>query len=189
MTAAQAGGGPAMETGSGPERVRMEPGDPAYNAVLGFLYAEAQLLDDDRLVEWLGMLADEISYRMPVRATLERDEGAGFAPDVTLFDDDLGRLRLRVRRIVESPKAVSEWPATRTRRFVTNVGVETAGDDLFARSSLLLLGSRWDTSSFEFLSACRNDVLRRFDGKLKLVSREILIDQTMPESICLSVFL
>ncbi|BBY37968.1 hypothetical biphenyl dioxygenase beta subunit [Mycobacterium mantenii] len=168
---------------------RLNPGDPVYNDTLEFLYAEAELLDENRLIEWLAMLADELSYRMPVRVTRQRGDGDDFAQDVTFFDDDLATLTLRVRRLTESPNAHAEMPATRSRRFVTNVRIEQLGDEVFARSSLLLLGSRWDSHSYEFLAARRNDVMRRFDGGLKLVRREILIDQTVPESPCLSVFL
>ncbi|WP_424752117.1 aromatic-ring-hydroxylating dioxygenase subunit beta [Mycobacterium sp.] len=168
---------------------RLVPGDPVYNDALEFLYTEAELLDENRLVEWLAVLADELSYRMPVRVTRQRGEGDDFARGVTFFDDDLPTLTLRVRRLTESPNAHAEMPATRSRRFVTNVRIAQLGDDVFARSSLLLLSSRWDSHSYEFLAARRNDVLRRFDDGLKLVRREILIDQTVPESPCLSVFL
>ncbi len=179
-----------MTIGDGPlVPTRLAPGDPVYNDALEFLYTEAELLDENRLVDWLAMLADELSYRMPVRVTRQRGEGDDFARGVTFFDDDLSTLTLRVRRLTESPNAHAEMPVTRSRRFVTNVRIERLGDDVFARSSLLLLGSRWDSHSYEFLAARRNDVLRRFDQGLKLVRREILIDQTVPESPCLSVFL
>lgn len=168
---------------------RLAPGDPVYNEVLDFLYTEAQLLDENRLVEWLDVLADDISYRMPVRTTRPRSDGDEFASGVTFFDDDKPRLTLRVRRVTESAQAHSENPVTRSRRFVTNIQVQALGDDVLAQSSVLLLSSRWDSHAFEFLAAGRNDVLRRFGPGLKLVSRTILIDQTVPESPCLSVFL
>jgi len=171
------------------ERVKVVVGEPVYNEVLEFLYVEAELLDEDRLVEWIEMLGEELSYRMPVRVTLERGQGPGFSSGSTFFDDDRAMLGLRVQRIVSSPNAHAEMPATRSRRFVTNVRVESVGEDVEARSSVLLLRSRWDMKWFEFFSARRNDVLRRFDGELKLVRREILIDQAVPDSPNLSVFL
>jgi 3-phenylpropionate/cinnamic acid dioxygenase small subunit len=164
------------------------PGDPVYNETLDFLYTEAELLDDDHLAEWLEMLADDLSYRMPVRVTVERGEGGGFS-ESTYFDDDKMLLGLRVTRILTSQNAHAEMPAVRSRRYVTNVRVETLGDDVIARSSLLLLRSRWDNKWFEFFGARRNDVLRRVDGVLKLSSREILIDQAVFESPNLSFFL
>lgn len=171
------------------ETVRIPPGDPLYNDVLDFMYQEAELLDDDRLDEWLNMMDEGLSYRMPVRLTVARGEGAGFAPEATFFDDGLPMLTLRVRRLLETANAHSEMPPTRSRRFVTNVRVGVCGDDVLARSSVLLLRSRWDSKRFEFLAARRDDVLRRSGGLLKLVRREILIEQSVAESPNLSVFL
>ncbi|UXA05393.1 hypothetical protein KXD96_21020 [Mycobacterium sp. SMC-2] len=177
-------------SGAGSETVRVRPGDPLYNDVLDFLYEEAELLDDDRLNEWLNMMDEELSYRMPVRLTVARGDGAGFAPEATFFDDGLPMLTLRVRRILETANAHSEMPPTRSRRFVTNVRVGVLGDDVLARSSVLLLRSRWDSKWFEFFVARRDDVLRPSDGgRLKLVRREILIEQSVAESPNLSVFL
>ncbi len=171
------------------ETVRVPPGDPLYSDVLDFLYEEAELLDDDRLDEWLNMMDEGLSYRMPVRLTVAREDGAGFAPEATFFDDGLPMLTLRVRRLLETANAHSEMPPTRSRRFVSNVRVSVLGDDVLARSSLLLLRSRWDSKHFEFLAARRNDVLRRSGSRLKLVRREILIEQAVAESPNLSVFL
>ena len=188
MNPTQIASGPDGGQGGGAP-ARVPPGEALYNDVLDFLHAEAELLDEGRLIDWLGMLSEEISYRMPVRATLSRDEGPGFAEGVTLFDDSLGTLTLRVKRIVESPNAHSEMPATRSRRFVTNVRVESNGADVLVRSSLLLLCSRWDVDAFDFMAARRNDVMRRSGGSLKLARREILMDQRVPQSAYLSVFL
>jgi 3-phenylpropionate/cinnamic acid dioxygenase small subunit len=171
------------------ERVKVPVGDPVYNQVLDLLYTEAELLDEDRLEEWLELLGEEVSYRMPIRVTVERGEGRGFSPGSTFFDDDRMRLSMRVQRIVSSPNAHSEVPPTRSRRFVTNLRVELEGDDILARSSVLLLRSRWDMKWFEFLSARRDDVLRRVGDDLKIVRREILIDQVVLDSPNLSVFL
>ena len=179
-----------MLPGSAPtDPVRVRPGDPRYNEVLDFLNEEAELLDDDRLDEWLQLLTEDVSYRMPVRATLQRGHGTGFSPEVTLFDDDKPRLTFRVRRIMESPNAHIERPATRSRRFVTNVRTHEHRGELLVRSSLLVLQSRWNRSDYDFFSAQRNDVLRRIDGDLRLAQREILMDQTIPSSPSLSVFL
>jgi 3-phenylpropionate/cinnamic acid dioxygenase small subunit len=163
--------------------------DALFDDVLDFLEDEAELLDDGRLYDWLAMLAPDVSYRMPIRSTLERGQGPGFAPAVTLFDDSLPTLTLRVKRLMDSPNAHAEVPATRSRRLVNNVRVRTAGNDVLVRSSVLLVCSRWNVSSYELLSMRRNDVLRRVGDDLKLARREILMDQSVPESAYLSVFL
>jgi len=65
------------------ESVKIPLGDPAYNEILEFLYTEAELLDEGRELEWLDLLDEEISYRMPVRVTVGREDGPGFAPGST----------------------------------------------------------------------------------------------------------
>jgi 3-phenylpropionate/cinnamic acid dioxygenase small subunit len=171
------------------ETVRIPPGDPLYNDVLDFLYQEAELLDDNHLDEWLDMMDEGLSYRMPVRLTVARGEGAGFDSEATFFDDGLPMLTLRVRRLLETANAHSEMPPTRSRRFVTNVRIGLCGDDVLARSSVLLLRSRWDSKCYEFLAARRDDALRRSGRGLKLLRREILIEQSVADSPNLSVFL
>lgn len=181
--------GTARHHATAPSTARVRPSDPLYGDVLDFLYTEAELLDEERLEEWLGMLDESLSYRMPVRATTYRGDGPGFDSEASFFDDDLATLGLRVRRILDSPNAHAEMPPTRSRRFVTNIRVATSGGDVLASSSVLLLRSRWDSTSFEFLAGRRNDVLRRVGDALKLVAREILIDQTVPQAPNLSVLL
>jgi len=85
--------------------------------------------------------------------------------------------------------AWAEIPPTRSRRFVTNLRASRVGDDFGATSSLLLLRSRWDNTFFEFVSARRDDVLRRHGDDLKLVRREIFLDQVVMDSPNLSVLL
>lgn len=179
----------AVGQGSASPPEQILPGDPLHGEVVEFLHEEAERLDEGRLLDWLELLADDVHYRMPVRATLHRDSGAGFADEVTLFDDDKQRLTFRARRLVESPNAHIEMPPTRSRRFITNVRLRVEGELLLVTSSVLLMQSRWNISTYDLLSARRNDVLRRVDGHLKLVSREILIDQTVPSSPSLSVFI
>jgi len=40
-----------------------------------FLIDEAALLDDDRHLEWLDCLTEDIVYKMPVRKTVYRRDG------------------------------------------------------------------------------------------------------------------
>jgi ethylbenzene dioxygenase beta subunit len=138
---------------------------------------EAELLDDDRFRAWLELLTDDVTYRMPVRMNVDDTYRGGDAGNTMFFDDDRGSLELRVKHM-ESPNNWSERPASRTRRYVTNVRVERNGDEFRAHCSVLVLRSRWDDRNFDFISMKRHDVLRRAAGTLKLAAREILLDQT-----------
>src|SRR2546426_328601 len=102
---------------------RVPSGDPVYNEIVDFLIDEAALLNQNRLPEWVALLAEDLSYRMPVRETLSRAGGPGFDQRSGHFDDDLPSIKLRVRRLLETKSAFAEDPPSRSRRFVTNVVV------------------------------------------------------------------
>jgi p-cumate 2,3-dioxygenase subunit beta len=91
--------------------------------VTTFLSREAWLLDNWRLDEWLGMLADDIRYVVPAT-----DAPTGDADNSVVFiNDDLELLRARVKRL-QSRHAHREYPSSRTRRMITNVLADEAGD-------------------------------------------------------------
>ena len=93
-------------------------------------------------------------------------------------------LRLRTGR------AWGENPPSRTRRFVTNVELETseAPDEWRVYSNLLLYRSR--RSSDEHWFACqRRDRVRHTDKGLLLADRRVVLDSVVLGSPNLSVFL
>jgi 3-phenylpropionate/cinnamic acid dioxygenase small subunit len=147
--------------------------------VTEWLHREAELLDDGRFHDWLELLADDITYQMPVRLTRERGESPDHSFGNQSFLEDRTTLELRVRRL-DTDFAWAEDPPSRTRRFVTNVRVEPAdgtSDELRVRSYLLLYRNRGDDSAADLLSAERTDVLRRIGDSWKLQSRLIRLDQ------------
>ena len=83
-----------------------------------FLYHEAALLDAWRLDEWLALLSDDATYRVPSNDQPESD------PKSALFTiaDDLRRIRARVARL-KDPHAHAEFPRSRTRRVISNVRI------------------------------------------------------------------
>lgn len=169
------------------EVIKVPVGSAAYNEVVEFLYTEAKLLDDNRLSEWLELFGDEVSYRAPVRSTVARSAGTGFATNATYFDENRMSLGQRVARS-DSPNDWAEQPPSRTHRIISNVLVEQAGEQLQVSSSVLLLRSRWDLRRPDVLSAKRADVLTRIGDGLRISSREVLVDQTNMETPNLGVF-
>ena len=95
--------------------------------VVDWLNHEAQLLDDGDFHEWLELLTDDVTYRMPVRLTRERGQNPDHSPANQSFLDDSATLELRIRRL-DTDFAWAEDPPSRTRRFVTNVRVEDGED-------------------------------------------------------------
>jgi PAH dioxygenase small subunit len=153
-------------------------GTPIYFDVLEFLEEEAGALDCGEFRAWLNMLDEGIQYRMPVRANRERVHGEGFIGSMFHFEENFSSLKKRVERF-ETEFAWAEDPPSRTRRFINNVRVEqTAEQEFKVRSYLLITRSRANESDYSLITCVRNDTLMRTDQGLKLIAREILVDQT-----------
>lgn len=173
MSAAQGGG----KVDSQP---RAEVDDTTYRRILTFLYDEAELFDAHRYEEWLEQMAsDDIRYDMPVRQFHE----GGVAPQRPrqngYFADDYHSLLARVKLWSKPGTTTAENPPTFTRHFVTNVRAfdgEVAGS--YAVSShVLVFRVRPTEPAPHLFSGRRSDSLREVDGRLRLVSRFIEMDE------------
>jgi ethylbenzene dioxygenase beta subunit len=153
-----------------------------------FLYREAELFDEWRLREWLGLLTDDIVYRVPIRIAKEKTQGesavTGVSTEMFHLDEDKDSLELRVERL-ETGFAWAEEPPSRLRHHVSNVRV---GEGFAVRSNVLVYRSRWDKADYDILSAERRDVFRRVDGELKLASRHVILDSTSIPTLNLTFF-
>src|SRR5215831_8990317 len=99
-----------------------------------FLYHEAALLDDWKLDEWLTLLTDDATYRVPSNDRPDAD------PANTLFTiaDDIRRIKARVHRLKDK-NAHAEYPPSRTRRMVGNVRiVEQTGAELRVEANFVI---------------------------------------------------
>src|SRR5438046_223565 len=97
-----------------------------------FLFLEASLLDAWKLDEWLELLTDDATYRVPSNDRPQSD------PRSALFTiaDDIRRIRARVTRL-QDPHAHAESPHSRTRRLISNVRI-VATDPLQAEANFVL---------------------------------------------------
>ena len=162
------------------------------DSILDFLYREAELLDEGRYREWLGLLTDDIRYQVPIRFAKERGAGptaiTGVATSMFHLDEDHDSLELRVDRL-ETGFAWAEEPPSRIRHFVSNVRAEPIdgrSDEVAVRSNVLVYRSRWDRPGHDLLSGERHDVLRRVDGDWRLASRRVILDNTTLPTLNLS---
>jgi len=99
-----------------------------------FLFAEAELLDEWRLPEWLELFTDDASYYVPAT-----DLAVDASPDNNLFyiADDRFRLSERVKRLMKRT-AHAEFPHSKTRHLVSNVRIrKRIGDDLEVSSAFI----------------------------------------------------
>ncbi len=146
-----------------------------------FLYAEAALLDGRRYREWLGLVADDIHYWMPIRRTVtiaDIDREFTKPGDMAYFDDNRDYLEMRVRKL-EAGSAWSEDPPSRSRHFVTNVRiVDVAGDEISLEACFHLYRTRLQ-SDVDVWTGRRLDVLRRSGPSFQLVKRHLFLDQTL----------
>lgn len=155
-----------------------------------FLHHEAFLLDSRRFGEWLDLLADDIVYRMPLRATREKKDGPSIVETMTFFEETKTSLTTRVNRL-GTTSAWAEDPAPRTRHFVSNILIDgdSTSDAVNVRSCFLFKRSRAHEIASEEVFGERLDVLVKVEGHWKIASRTIYPDQAILGVMNLSMFL
>jgi p-cumate 2,3-dioxygenase beta subunit len=134
-----------------------------------FLYHEAALLDAWRLDEWLALLTDDATYRVPSNDQPVSD------PKSALFTiaDDIRRIRARVTRL-KDPHAHAESPRSRTRRLISNVRV-VEQNPLQVEANFVIYRFRGNEDVRQYVGRYRYTLERR-DGKLRIKSREAVLD-------------
>lgn len=162
---------------------RVHANENVYAELHEFLDDEAGLLDKDLLSEWLEMLAPDLVYRAPVRVTKGRADGLGFSPNMAHIDDTFNSLTRRVARATQSPNAWAVDPPSRVRRHVSNVRVYRTDEpeEYRVSSYVLAVHCHSDQPSTDVISAERQDMLRRVEGRFRLFRRDIyLTHSTLP---------
>lgn len=171
------------------QTTRLSVTNDDYSEVVHWLYSEAELLDAWREREWLeGMVSKEIVYQVPIRQTVERARGDGFARGAYHFDERYGSLQTRVARN-ETEYAWAEDPPSRIRHHVSNIQVAAVNQGFRVVSNLLIYRSHRDVVGSEILSARREDLLQREeDGILRLTQRRVYLDSTILHTHNMSLF-
>ena len=183
---------------SGPEGGPVSPsrrpalpyGDERHQLAHHFLVEEAAMLDAHDLDGWLGLLADDIRYRMPVRVTTARAAGYDLLSGMDHLDEDRWSLGMRVARL-QSEHPWTEDPPSRLRHVVTNVRTMPSDvpSELDVESSVLLFRSRGDTRAPEIVCAQRCDRLRRVGDRTLLAARLVLVEESVLRTQNLAIFL
>ncbi len=88
-----------------------------------FIVHEARLLDERRLEEWLELFTEDGDYWLPMS-----EEDSDPEKDVSVLYDRSLQRAMRVYQMTQQ-KRLSQYPASRTVHFVTNVSVDDGGDD------------------------------------------------------------
>jgi 3-phenylpropionate/cinnamic acid dioxygenase small subunit len=159
--------------------------------VARFFSAEAELLDERRFDEWLDLLHDDIRYWMPMarnvrfdRPELEYTRGGS---EANWFDEGKDTLLKRVQQI-QGGDHWAEEPRSRTTHLVANTRIDqTDGADVTAKSRFMVCAYRREHDLDLFVGK-RVDVLRRENGRLKVLRRTIYLDQSVLLSRNLTTF-
>ena len=134
-----------------------------------FLYEEAALLDAWKLDEWLALLTEDATYRVPSNDRPDSD------PRGTLFTiaDDIARIRARVTRLSDR-NAHAEFPPSRTRRIISNVRI-VERQPLRVEANFVVYRYRPNEDVRQYVGRYRY-LLRKVDGKLRIAGREAILD-------------
>jgi 3-phenylpropionate/cinnamic acid dioxygenase small subunit len=157
-----------------------------------FFTAEAWLLDERRLREWLDLFTDDMVYYMPRRKNVLRREMAREIPargtDLPYFEDDRKLMEVRIQRL-ESGSAWAEEPPSRTRHLIGNLMIENVDEDgtVHAKTAFICHRSHGETDSALY-SGYRQDVLRPVDGSWKIAHRTIVLDANVILDKNLAIF-
>lgn len=135
-----------------------------------FLYAEAALLDEWRLDEWLALLTDDVTYIVP--ATDARD--ADPRTTLSIIADDAKRLRARAEQLL-GKHVWAENPPSRTRRLITNVRIRREdATTIEATANFAVYRFRPDVAE-TYVGRYEYTLVRRADG-LKIQIRKAILD-------------
>jgi len=138
-----------------------------HEQVRQFLYYEAQLMDEHRYDEWLGLWAERALYWVPSN----RDE-IDPKREVSLVYDDAVRLKLRIARL-NSGFAHAQEPKSRMRRLISNVVIEEVEGEVVASSNFLLAELR--RGKQDLFAGRTTHRLRPHDGSFKMTSKKVLL--------------
>jgi len=134
-----------------------------------FLYREAALLDAWRLDEWLALLTDDATYRVPSNDQPRSD------PKSALFTiaDDIRRIRARVARL-KDPHAHAEFPRSRTRRLISNVRI-VEHSPLQVEANFVVYRYRTNDDVRTYVGRYRYTLVRS-GSELRIKAREAILD-------------
>ncbi len=152
-----------------------------------FLFSEAELLDERRFDEWYELLADDLTYLLPVQSNVypgdiksRAPESAGYGGD--FFSEHKAGMHLRVKKALSGRDHI-ERPPSKLRHLVTNVRVTPSpdtADEFDVRSSFLIHRVRHGEYQDLYVGR-RDDVIRRRDNAYgwQIAKRTITLDQTV----------
>ncbi|MEW4983670.1 MAG: 3-phenylpropionate/cinnamic acid dioxygenase subunit beta [Cycloclasticus sp.] len=144
-----------------------------------FLAAEARVLDEERYDDWLSMLDESITYKMPIPMNTYRRNRPGSSTicETMIYDESFEKLKQRAAREDTGMVWLND-PATRHIRTITNIESFCTDEEgvYDVRSKFTLLRSRRDKDHISH-SGTRQDFVRDSEEGLKLISRMVFLPE------------
>lgn len=159
-------------------------------------FAEADLLDERRHMEWLDLFTEDVRYWMPLRKNVAFEDLAKETTaedDIAWIDDDKTTLVKRVKQLLTGVHWAEE-PVSRVSHVITNIRLAepvasiAEGESATVKCRFFVYRNRLETET-DLLVGRREDTLRRVGGGLKIARRKILIEQSTLLAKNLTVFL
>ena len=162
------------------------------NEVTDFLYREANLLDERRYDEWLGLLADDYEYSVPLRMNVHYDdvaerEDTKAGAEICWFDEGKATAELRVAQLATGQHWAEE-PVSRVSHMVTNVRLESSELPEVDVSCRFIVYRNRVADETDFLVGRRRDRLRKTADGWRVARRQLLLDQSVLLAKNLSIF-
>jgi p-cumate 2,3-dioxygenase beta subunit len=133
-------------------------------------YAEAALLDEWKLEEWLELLTEDVTYQVPPTDLPDADAKTA----LFIIADDALRLRSRVKQLL-GKSAWAENPHSRTRRIISNVRViGSEGEEVRVTANFVVYRLRYELMD-TYVGRYEYTLVRRA-GKLKIRERKAVLD-------------
>jgi 3-phenylpropionate/cinnamic acid dioxygenase small subunit len=160
--------------------------------VTDFLYREADLLDERRYEQWLGLLADDYQYAVPLRMNVRYDDVAEreqtrAGAEICWFDEGKATTELRVAQLATGLHWAEE-PVSRVTHLVTNIRLESSAPPEVEVSCRFVVYRNRVADESDFLVGRRRDRLRRTAEGWQVCRRRLLLDQSVLLAKNLSVF-
>jgi p-cumate 2,3-dioxygenase subunit beta len=137
-----------------------------------FLYAEAALLDEWRLDEWLALFDPERGgYYMPTTDHPDGDHNT----DLFLIADDMPKLCSRVEQLL-SGLTWAENPRSRTRHMISNVRIlGSEGEVLSVAANFVVYRMRFQNID-PYIGSYRYKLIPRGGASFAIVERRVILD-------------
>jgi benzoate/toluate 1,2-dioxygenase beta subunit len=146
--------------------------DADRHAVTEFLYREARLADEARYAEWHALWTDDGVYWVPATT----DPAADPEKHLSHIYDNRARIDTRVT-MLQTGQRYSQEPASRMRRLISNIEIETAEDGDLVAGSNFILGelSIQAKHAMHWWIGHTTHHLRRIDADLKMRRKKVVL--------------